>query len=104
MLSSLKKSNTPRFHISIEIIDELIEFNLSRPILVNLQNKVLNVDCHFKFILDGVDQLVSVDEAVAVCLPAHRYKCFQQLLLGRSALVFAFLLDELLELGVLEMA
>ena len=34
---------------------ELIEFDFSRAILVNLGNQFFNINCHLKLLLDGLD-------------------------------------------------
>ena len=50
---------------------EFIKLDLTRAILVNFFDELLNVDGHLKFKLNGVNKFLGIDTTSTVGIPAH---------------------------------
>ncbi len=68
---------------------ELVKLDLARTILVNLIDQSLDIDSHFEFLLDGLDEFLSVDAATTVLFTAHGHKCVQEVSVGGTEIILA---------------
>ena len=53
---------------------ELVKFNLSRAIFVDFPDERLDIDRHFKFDLNGINELLSINSTVTIILAPHSNK------------------------------
>ena len=83
---------------------ELVEFDLTRAILIDFQDKILNVNGHFELVLDGVDQLIGINEAITIRLAAHGHERLEQLFLSGATFRLSLFLYEFFELIILDSA
>ena len=60
---------------TLEKLGELAKLNLTGTVLIDLLDKFLDVDCHFKLFFNRLDKLCSVDSAVTVRFTAHSHEC-----------------------------
>ena len=54
---------------------ELIIFNLTWAVFIDLINELFNVDGHLELVLDDVNEALSIDETPAICVTSQWDKC-----------------------------
>ena len=60
---------------TLQKLGELAELDLTGTVLIDLLDKFLDVDGHFKLFFNRLDKLCSVDSAVTVRFSAHSHEC-----------------------------
>ena len=60
--------------VRLEQGSELVKFNLAGTILVNFFDQRLNIDSHFEFDLNSVNEFLGVNSTVTVILAPHSNK------------------------------
>ena len=89
---------------ALQKLGELSELDLTGTVLINLLDKFLDIDGHFKLFFDGLNKLCSIDSTVTVRFSTHSNKCVQEILFTRAAFVFSFFVDKVFELSELDPA
>ena len=83
-----------------EEVSEFIVLDLAGTVLINILNKLLNVDGHLKLVLNYVNESLSVDSSITVFLATHRHEGIQSVLLIASRLILFLFCYNMSKLGV----
>ena len=78
------KMVTYYFYISIwtgKQVTELIIFDFSRAILIDVINQLLNVNGHLEFVFDYPNEFLGVNESFTIWLAAHTHESVQSVFL-----------------------
>ena len=83
-----------------EEVSELIILDLTGTVLVNILNKLLDVDGHFELVLNYIYESLSIDSSITIFLSTHCHEGIKSVFFIASRLVLFLFCYNMPKLGV----